>query len=1121
MAMTNHERVGKALELLKAGLAPFIERELNNTYPDDAQSQAETFMGSDRLLAGKPLTEWDAAALLRLMWEAWNSVFRKPLGPAERSLVSELRDHRNKWAHQQAFSSDDADRAIDSMARLLAAVSAPQADEIGRMKMELRRLIFDEQMRTEKRKAVGTAIESRVNGGIKPWREVVSPHRDVASGRYQQAEFAADLWQVHMGEGGAEYRDPVEFYRRTYLTESLHMLLVGAVRRLSGEAGDPVVQLQTNFGGGKTHSMLALYHLFSGAPTGELLGIDDVLKESGGAGTLFAGGTPALPVKRVVLVGNKISPGNPVTKPDGTVVRTLWGELAYQLGGKEAFDRVRADDEKATSPGDRLRELFNTYGPCLILIDEWVAYARQLHDASDLPAGSFETHFSFAQALTESARVAKKCLVVISLPASDTTGSPHAQADDVEVGGERGRVALDRLRNVIGRLESSWRPASAEEGFEIVRRRLFEPLIDRSQFVARDMTARAFYDLYQTQQQEFPPECREAEYERRLKAAYPIHPEVFDRLYTDWSTLVKFQRTRGVLRLMAAVIHSLWEKGDRNPLILPANIAIDDPRVLFELTRYLSDNWAPVIEKDVDGPNALPLQIDGELPNLGKLSACRRVARTIYLGSAPVQTAANRGLEDRRVKLGCVMPGESPTVFGDALRRMSSQATYLYQDGGRYWYSTQPTVTKLAEDRAEQLRRDPDAVAKELDQRLRDDLRQKGDFSRIHPLPSSGQDVPDDMDARLVVLGIDHPYGKEADSPAIKAAKAIYESRGSAPRLYRNTLAFLAVDRARLQDLDEAVRKYLAWESILAERDELNLSTHQIKQAETQKKSADGAVTARIPEAYHWLLVPVQDTPHAAVQWQAYKLTGSGALAARASKRLRNEELLVTAMAGTRLRLDLDRVPLWRGNHVSVKQLAEDFARYHYLPRLKNTEVLLASINDGLCLLLWSHDSFAYADSYDETACRYVGLRCGQIAPLSAENLSGLVVKADVAQRQREKETAPPPPGPTAPDGPGPNPPGPTTGGPQPGPDPSPPEQPAAPKRFHGTVELDSMRAGRDAGRIVDEVVAHLSALVGAKVTVTLEVEAEIPGGVPENVVRIVTENARTLKFKSQGFEEE
>jgi predicted AAA+ superfamily ATPase len=472
---------------------------------------------------------------------------------------------------------------------------------------------------------------------------------------------------VHLGEGTDEYKNPVEFFRRTYLTESLKGMLTGAVRRLSGQGADPVVQLQTNFGGGKTHSMLALYHLFSGiAPTG-LAGIDAVMQEAG---------TKKLPTaKRVVLVGNKISPGNPTTKSDGTVVRTLWGELAWQLGGKKAFSRIRADDEKVTSPGDVLRELFTEYGPCLILIDEWVAYARQLHDQSDLSAGGFETQFTFAQVLTESAKLAKNCLLVISLPASDTAGSPHTQADDVEVGGQRGREALDRLRNVVGRVESSWRPASAEEGFEIVRRRLFEPMADPAQFKDRDVVARAFADFYRTQHQEFPPECRDADDEKRLKAAYPIHPEIFDRLYTDWSTLVKFQRTRGVLRLMAAVIHSLWEKGDRNPLILPANISIDDPRVQFELTRYLSDNWVPVIEKDVDGPSSLPLRLDGEVPNLGKFAACRRVARAIYLGSAPLTQAAHRGLEDRRVKLGCVMPGEAPAVFGDALRRLAGAAT--------------------------------------------------------------------------------------------------------------------------------------------------------------------------------------------------------------------------------------------------------------------------------------------------------------------------------------------------------------------------------------------------------------------------------------------------------------
>jgi predicted AAA+ superfamily ATPase len=1124
MAITNHERVGKALDLLKDGLGPFLERELKSEYQQRWFDEVKTTLSPQQLnFAGTEKNpQWDIATVLAVMWNQWNQVFRKTLGQAERTLVSELRDVRNKWAHQQPFTSDDAYRALDSAARLLTAVSAPESAEVEKMKMELLRVRFDEQVRTEKRKTASPAVESQVTGQLKPWREVVNPHKDVASGKYQQAEFAADLWQVHLGEGTDEYRHPAEFFRRTYLTESLKLLLVGAVQRLAGTGGDPVIQLQTNFGGGKTHSMLALYHLFSGGKPGELLGIDAVLKEAE---------VSNLPkVKRVVFVGNKISPGNPVTKGDGTVVRTFWGELAWQLGfaaggvkeAKKAFNRVRADDEKATNPGDVLRELFNEYGPCLILVDEWVAYARQLHDQGDastslstgLPAGSFETQFSFAQALTESARLAKQCLLVISLPASDTTGSPHAQADDTEVGGQRGREALERLRNVVGRLESSWRPASAEEGFEIVRRRLFEPLVEREQFVARDTVARAFFDLYRTQQQEFPPDCRNPEYEERLKAAYPIHPEVFDRLYNDWSTLVKFQRTRGVLRLMAAVIHSLWEKGDRNPLILPSNIPIDDRRVEFELTRYLSDNWIPVIEKDVDGANSLPLRLDGEVPNLGKFAATRRVARAVYLGSAPTTTAANRGLEDRWIKLGCVMPGESPAIFGDALRRLAGAATYLYQDGPRYWYSTQPTVTKLADDRAEQLKRDPDKVVQELDRRLRADLRKPGDFSRVHPLPASGQEVPDDLDTRLVVLGIDHPYSKEPNSSAEVLAKAILESRGNSPRLYRNTLVFLAVDKTRLQDLDEAARRYLAWESILAEKDTLNLDPHQVKQAETQKIAADSAVTGRIPEAYQWLLVPVQETPQSAIGWQAFRLTGSDALAVRASKKLRNDELLLTGFAPSRLQMELDRVPLWRGDSVAINQLVEDFARYLYLPRLKDSSVLLGAIRDGLGLLTWEKDSFAYADSYDEAAGRYRGLRGGQHVTITDGDAPGLLVKSEIARKQldaekptdtvkddkrrdaeittRDRDTIP-----------------------------LPLPEAAKPTRFHGTVELDPTRVGRDASRIADEVVSHLSGIVGANVTVTLEIEAKIPDGAPDNVVRTVTENSRTLKFTSQGFEKE
>ena len=1115
MAITNHERVGASMDLLRAGLAPFVEREVMSKAKVRAVN-VETIrrFAENPNLSDKPIVEWDVAGLMKLMWDTWNEVFRDTLGFTERSIVSELRTWRNKWAHQEPFSSDDADRALDSAERLLTAISATQATEVAKVKRELRRLVFDEQVRGEKRRAAGALVEAADTGTLTPWREVATPHADVASGRYQQAEFAADLWQVHLGEGADEYRDPEEFFRRTFLTESLKRMLIGAVQRLTGRGGDPVVQLQTNFGGGKTHSMLALYHLFSGAEAQRLFGMDDVLSEAGVEGVDAA--------RRVVLVGNRLSPGNPSTKPDGTVIRTLWGELAYQLGGKAAFERVEADDARATSPGDVLRELLNDYGPCLVLIDEWVSYARQLHDDSDLPGGSFETQFTFAQALTESVKLTDNCLLVVSLPASDTsgTGSPHAEADDAEVGGIRGRDALERLRNVVARVESSWRPASAEEGFEIVRRRLFEPLAGPELFKRRDVTARAYADLYRTQSVEFPSECRTADYERRIQAAYPIHPEVFDRLYADWSTLAKFQRTRGVLRLMAAVIHSLWERGDRNSLILPSTIPIDDDRVRNELTRYLPENWTPVIETDVDGPNALPLRIDSAAPNLGKLSATRRVARTVYLGSAPSVAAAHRGIDDTRVKLGCVVPGESPAAFGDALRRLASAATYLYQDGARVWYATQPTVTKLAEDRAEQLKRNPDSAAKELENRLRADLRTRGDFAGVHPVPASGADVPDDFEARLVVLSAEHAHSRDSDI-AVETAKAILETRGNTPRLYRNTLVFLAADKVRYQDLDEALRKFLAWQSIVDEKEELNLDPHQTRQAEIQRKAADDTVAARMPEAYQWLLVPDQGQPDSPVAWKPIRLTGSGALAERASKRLLREELLVVSFHGSILRHHLDRIPLWRGDHVAVRQLVDDFAKYVYLPRLGSPAVLMRAIEAGAASTSWRIDGFALAESHDEAVRRYRGLReLGgiDVAPESTV----LLVKPEVAGPQLDAErsgTDPQPNGET--EGP-PN----GAGGTQPDTDTSGggdtdgsfPD--TKPRRFHGAVTLDATRVGRDASQIAEEVISHLSGLVGASVQVTLEIEAEIPNGAPDHVVRTVTENSRTLKFDSHGFEE-
>lgn len=1116
MSISNYERVQKALEILRQGLAPYVEREIRAALKAGAleMDNLRKYAG-DPILSRKPVQEWDVSGLLKLMWESWNEAFRKTLGNAQRSLVSELREWRNKWAHQEAISSDDADRALDSMSRLLSAISAPEADIIQKMKQELRREIYGQQVRDEKKKWGGSLLSAAASGALKPWREIVTPHADVSGGNFQNAEFAADLWQVHIKEGSPEYRDPVEFFRRTYLTDSLKKLLVNALLRLSGRGGDPVVQLQTNFGGGKTHSMLALYHLFSGESITRLPGIEEALEE--------AGLKAPVPVRRVVLVGNKISPGNPVKKPGGVEVRTLWGELAWQLGGAEAFAVIEADDRNATSPGDRLRELFITYGPCLILIDEWVAYARQLHDGGELPGGPFETMFSFAQSLTESARLVKNCLLVISLPASDGQETGLAGGgNDIEVGGLRGRESLERLRNVLGRLDASWRPATAEESFEIVRRRLFQSLSGPEAHKQRDITVQAFADLYQHQAGEFPPECSNLDYKRRLSAAFPIHPEVFDQLYGGWSTLVKFQRTRGVLRLMAAVIHSLWKQGDRTPLIMPASIPIADAQVQYELTRYLSDNWTPIIHGDVDGEQSVPVRTDGIQGNLGKYNASRRVARVIYLGSAPIADVTQRGVEDRRIKLGCVFPGEPPSIFGDALRRLASAAAHLYQDGNRYWFATQPTVAKVAEDRAEQLRREPDKIAAELDRRLRNNLKEAGLFSRVYPQPRNSADIGDDDQARLVVLPADQPYsGSLGDpgDPALKLAAHMLETRGSAPRLYRNTLIFLAADKARLQDLEGALRRFLAWDSICDEKDKIDLTHHQAKQAESQRKDADGEVMARLPETYRWLMVPEQTTPHSKMSFRVLGLSGEGSLAARALRKLKDEELLLSGFSPGVLRREMDKTPLWRNGHVSIRQLADDFSRYIYLPRLLGPETLAETIRRGLSAPGWRQETFAYADEYDEVKGRYSGLRGGEALKIEAGS-SGLLVRPETAVQQMEAEAAYSGVAAAsyvqAPELSGEG----VRGREAAVADSKPPEA-AKKTRFFGTVELNVDRVGRDAGAIGEEIISHLSSQPGAVVTVTLEINAHLPDGAAERLMRTVNENSRTLKFKGFGFEDE
>jgi predicted AAA+ superfamily ATPase len=1104
---TNLSKVGEGLEIVREALVPFMLRELTSHYAGDwwikgvlpiVESKGKKLpeSGTDPSLAD----QLDLGAVLQVYRNQWHIVGKK-LSQDEKSYLFEVSNIRNKWAHMggQDFTADDAHRALDTMARLLERIEGESAKVLMGMSREMADYAEKEPPSLP---LEGPAVPApheiaAKDSSLKPWRDVIIPHQDVQDGRFKQTEFAADLAEVLSGKAAPEYADPTEFFHRTYLTTGMKRFLVTCLERVATPGGEPIIQIKTAFGGGKTHALLALMHMLSGKAQAESLeGVPDLLKEAG---------LKTLPrANRAVLVGTDLRVEKETIHKEckGLATRTLWGEMAVQLGGATAFKFVEEADKKSVAPGAKdLAEMLDACSPSVILMDELVAYARKLIGVQDLPAGTFDNFLTFIQALTEAVKRAKNALLVVSIPESD-----------IEKGGEQGKAAADAIEHTLGRMESVWSPVSAREAFEIVRRRLFSPGIrDKT---ALDTTCRAFSRLYSEHPQDFPPECREVAYLERLRGCYPIHPEIFDRLYEDWSTLEKFQRTRGVLRLMAATIHVLWERQDKGLLIMSGSVPLDLSRVRDELTRYLGDAWNPIVDSDVDGAHSEPRRLDNSNARYGQIAAAQRVARTVFLGSAAsVKAQRARGIEDVRIRLGCVQPGEEISVFNDVLGKFPDRLAHFYGAGNRYWFDIPPNLSRTVEDRAQALK--GEAVEQELQRRIKV-VKERGIFRAVHPFLDSA-DIPDEMEARLVILGPAYAHGK-GESEAIKAAHEILENRGTSPRHYRNMLLFLAPDRESLPALENAARRYLAWKSVIDEADDLNLDGAQRKQATSSAERADQTAASRLEETYSWLLVPTQEGTKP-VTIQPCRIGGAGSdHIAKATKKAKSDALIIESWGPALLKRELDAW-IWKDKpHVSVKDLWDYLARYCYLSRLRDVEVLIDAIRDGLR----SKDFFAYASAVDKNG-RYLGLSFGKAGAQILVDGNSVLVKPDVAQHQleedakREAEQAGAVVGGDAEvkkAAPGANE---TSRG---GTLPLQPQQPR-PKRFFGSVKLSPTRLGKEAASIAEEIVAHLQGQPGAEVSVTLEIHATIPDGAPDSIVRTVTENARTLKFGSSGFEEE
>jgi len=951
---------------------------------------------------------------------------------------------------------------------------------------------------------------------LKPWREIARPHKDVLEGSFKQSEFAADISQVAGGTAPDEYQNAEKFFSRTYITEGMRLLLISVAQRLAGHGGDPVIQLQTAFGGGKTHTMLAVFHLASReVSTDKLMGIPPVLDEAG---------ISELPRARMAVIdGIRLSPSQARTY-GSTTVNTLWGELAWQLLGEEGFSLVADSDADGTSPGkDVLKELLSRAAPCVILIDELVAFTRQLELGKQYKAGTFDSNISFIQGLTEALKAVPNAILLASLPESE-----------LEVGGTMGQRALESLETYFARVESVWKPVGSREAFEIVRRRLFESSGERAEVKG---ISRQFSDFYRKHADKFPVETQSNEYFERLCSSYPIHPEVFDRLYEDWSTLDKFQRTRGVLQYMAIVIHRLWNSDNRDALIMPGSLPLEDTNVRNKSIHYLPQGWEPVIEKEVDGSRSIPADIDGHHTLFGGVQAARRTARSIFLGSAPSsQEQMIRGIQAERVLLGTVQPGQTIGVFEDVLKRLRDRLHYLYAEQDRYWLDTKPNLRREMESRKQNISERDDLIPM-LKERVNRSFGKNHHFGGIHVFTPS-VDVPDDYGSgpRLVVLPTQAGYSRTETNQAFGEAEKILRNRGEQPRQKQNRLIFLAPDFDVVSRLKEQGRIFLAWRSIVAdiESGTLNQDLSHLNQAKRNRDGAEQSLTQLIRETWKWLLAPVEDfvKGRPELNWEVVSIPPTAPnLIQSIEDKLREEEWLVYEWSPIHLRKVLNDWYMKDGvTEVSALKVWQDSCHYLYLPRLVSDQVFRNAISQGV----ETEDYFAYASGKEGD--RYLGFSFGRgsIAPLDD---SSLLIEREAAaayvEKQRQaQQSSPQPRGDTG---------DPTIvaggiGGTQGGGG-SPVNTPpgviddiggagnsgsgVVKTHFYGTTALDPVKAKMDFATIVDEVVQQFTAQLGVEVTISVEIEAKKKDGFDESLQRTIKENCNVLRFSSSEFEED
>jgi hypothetical protein len=816
--------------------------------------------------------------------------------------ADEIIDVRHMYAHQQDIPSEDITRTLDSISRILLNIGAEA--QVRAIK-ELR----DEQPATP-------VISSQLGA----WWQHAEPHDDIKKGRFDESTFAAKLDDVVAGQAPPEYQQADEFFRKTYLTQELRGLLIDTLKRLAELGGEAVVQLRTPFGGGKTHTLIALYHLIkSAADIEHLPDIQGLLAEIGINHVPHA--------RTAVIVGTEVSV-EPRQPEPGVTIHTLWGEIAYQLGGKDGYEIMRASDESRISPSkETLRTLLGKYGRVLILLDELLVYQVRA-SAVQIGGSNLQAQtFAFLQSLTEVVSSTPGTALVTTFPESHIEYYDHTQA----------QVVFDTLAKIFGRLESTRVPVQGEEIFEVVRRRLFAH-IDEAR--AKQIVA-AYQALYDQYQSDLPPYIRSREYSRRMLRAYPFHPEVIDVLYERWGTMQTFQKTRGVLRLLARIIEHGNMSPAANAMIGLGDVGLDDAQLRATITQILhASNWDPVIASDIVRDDGKAFLLDQERGGeYSKLRLCQATTTAIFMYSH--SGGGERGVNEPRLRLALIQPqGITPTLLSDALTRMKGRLYYLYGNGA-WVFRVQANLNAVLSERMGQIK------PKAIEERLKDALSARaGSGLKTILWPEDNRDVPDNTQLKLVILG---PTAPHDDNDAVERARFLLQNQhATGPRINKNTTLYLAGTTHGFGQARQVVRELLALEEISSDR---GLELSQDQRQELSERL--GRVRERLPETakacYAYLYEPIDGSSR---QYRVYDLAApiktARTLADAVTEALRLEDRLLPALDPALIAGG--PYGLWPEDErvLKLRDLRDYFHRLPNLPYLENDDVLRSAIVKGI-----------------------------------------------------------------------------------------------------------------------------------------------------------------------------